>query len=69
MNVSDVLRTQGFRMVNDFTPGLYMQGSGRWESQTVKLNFSYRFGNKNVKGSKQRKTGTEDVNSRIKSGN
>lgn len=69
LNVSDVLRTQGWRSINDFTPGLYMKGNGRWESQTVKLNFNYRFGNKNVKGSRQRKTGTEDVNSRIKSGN
>ncbi|MFN0036130.1 MAG: TonB-dependent receptor domain-containing protein [Saprospiraceae bacterium] len=69
LNVSDVLGTQGWRSVNDFTPGLYMKGNGKWESQTVKLNFNYRFGNKNVKGSRQRKTGTEDVNSRIKSGN
>jgi len=69
LNVSDVLRTQGWRSINDFTPGLYMKGKGNWESQTIKLNFNYRFGNKNVKGSRQRKTGTEDVNSRIKSGN
>ncbi len=69
LNVGDILRTAGWRSVNDFTPGLYMVGSGNWESQNVKLNFSYRFGNKNVKGSRQRKTGAEDVNSRIKSGN
>ena len=69
LNVTDVLRTQGWNSINDFTPGLYMKGSGRWESQTVKLNFNYRFGSKDVKGSRQRKTGTEDVNSRIKSGN
>ncbi|MDO8365336.1 MAG: TonB-dependent receptor [Saprospiraceae bacterium] len=69
LNVGDVLGTAGWRSVNDFTPGLFMKGRGNWESQTVKLNFNYRFGNKNVKGSRQRKTGTEDVNSRIKSGN
>ncbi|MFN0216591.1 MAG: TonB-dependent receptor domain-containing protein [Saprospiraceae bacterium] len=69
LNVGDILGTQGWRSVNDFTPGLYMRGNGNWESQAVKLNFNYRFGNKNVKGSRQRKTGTEDVNSRIKSGN
>ncbi|MBK8193568.1 MAG: hypothetical protein IPK76_10305 [Lewinellaceae bacterium] len=46
-----------------------MTGRGNWESQTVKLNLNYRFGNKNIKGARQRKTGTEDVNSRIKSGN
>lgn len=69
LNVGDVLGTAGWRSVNDFTPGLYMQGRGNWESQTVKLNFSYRFGSNEIKGSRQRKTGTEDVNSRIKSGN
>lgn len=66
LNVGDIFKTSGFRMVNDFTPGLYMRGGGRNENQNVKLNFSYRFGNKNVKGSNQRKTGTEDVNSRMK---
>lgn len=67
--VGDVLGTAGWRSVNDFTPGLYMTGHGNWESQTVKMNFNYRFGNKNIKGARQRKTGTEDVNSRIKTGN
>ncbi len=67
--VGDVLGTAGWRSVNDFTPGLYMLGHGNWESQTVKLNFRYNFGNKNIKGARQRNTGTEDVNSRIKSGN
>jgi hypothetical protein len=69
LTVGDILGTAGWRSINDFTPGLYMVGSGNWESQTVKLNFNYNFGNKQVKGSRQRKTGTEDVNSRIKSGN
>lgn len=69
LNVGDVLGTAGFRSVNDFTPGLYMKAKGNWESQTVKLNFSYRFGSNDVKGSRQHKTGLEDVNSRIKSGN
>ena len=66
LRASDILGTTGWRMVNDFTPGLYMQGTGRNENQNVTLSFSYRFGNQNVKGSRQRKTGTEDVNSRIK---
>lgn len=69
LNVGDVLGTAGWRVVNDFTPGLYMLGHGNNESQTVKINFSYRFGNKNVKGSRQRKSGMEDVSSRIKTGN
>jgi hypothetical protein len=68
LNVGDVLGTAGWSSTNDFTPGLFMRGSGTWESQTVRLNVDYKFGNKNVKGSRQRKTGTEDVDSRIKSG-
>jgi hypothetical protein len=68
LTVGDVLGTAGWASVNDFTPGLYMTGRGTWESQTVRLNVDYKFGNKNVKGSRQRKTGTEDINSRIKSG-
>lgn len=68
LTMGDVLGTAGWSSVNDFTPGLYMTGSGTWESQTLRLNFDYKFGNKNVKGSRQRKTGTEDVDSRIKSG-
>jgi hypothetical protein len=68
LTVGDVLGTAGWNSVNDFTPGLYMTGRGTWESQTARLNVSYNFGNKNIKGARQRKTGTEDVNSRIKSG-
>ena len=68
LTMGDVLGTAGWSSVNDFTPGLYMTGNGTWESQTLRLNFDYKFGNKNVKGSRQRKTGTEDVDSRIKSG-
>ena len=49
LNVGDVLGTAGWSMTNDFTPGLYMVGSGHWERRNVKLNFNYRFGNKNVK--------------------
>ncbi len=68
LTMGDVLGNAGWSSVNDFSPGLYMTGSGTWESQTLRLNFDYKFGNKNVKGSRQRKTGTEDVDSRIKSG-
>jgi len=35
------------------------------ESRFVKLSFSWRFGNKNVKAARPRKTGIEDVQSRM----
>ncbi|MBK6933144.1 MAG: TonB-dependent receptor [Saprospirales bacterium] len=50
VSFGDILRTAGWASVNDFTPGLYMRGNGRWESRTVRFNLSYRFGNNNVKG-------------------
>ena len=65
LSFGDILRTAGWSNVNDFTPGLYMRANGRWESRTVRLNLNYRFGNKNIKGAQPRKTGIEDVNSRI----
>jgi iron complex outermembrane recepter protein len=69
ISIGDILRTAGWRSVNDFTPGLYMTGGGNWESRTYALNASYNFGNKNVMASRQRKSGLEEENRRIKSGN
>ena len=65
LSFGDILRTAGWSSVNDFTPGLYMRTNGRWESRTARFNLNYRFGNKNIKNAQQRKTGVEDVNSRI----
>lgn len=44
---------------------LFIVGSGGWESRQVRLNFSYRFGNKEVKAARQRATGVEDLNKRV----
>lgn len=68
LSFGDILHTAGWASVNDFTPGLYMIGRGTWESRTVRANFTYRFGNKNIKGARQRKTGQEDVSRRIGGG-
>ena len=68
LRVGDVLGTAGWGGENLYTPGLYMLAEGRWESQTVTLNFSYRFGSNEVKGARQRKTGLEDEKNRVKSG-
>ncbi len=67
VSFGDILHTAGWKSVNDFTPGLYMVGT--WESRTVRASFTYRFGNKNLKGARQRKTGLEDVSRRIGGGN
>lgn len=68
LSFGDILHTAGWKSVNDFTPGLYMTGQGTWESRTVRANFTYRFGSKNIKGARQRKTGLEDVSRRLGGG-
>ena len=44
---------------------LKIRGKGGWESRQVKLNFSYNFGNNQVKSSRKRETGLEDEKDRI----
>jgi iron complex outermembrane recepter protein len=68
-SAGDVLRTAGWSGSNGFTPGLKMNMNGTWESRTYTLTGTYRFGNKNVKSARQRKTGLEDEARRIKAGN
>lgn len=69
LRFGDILGTAGWGGKNLFTPGLQMTAKGTWESQTVTLNFSYRFGSAEVKGARQRKTGLEDESRRVKSRN
>ena len=45
--------------------GLYIEGTGGWESRNVRLNLSYNFGNSQVKGARKRKTGLEDESKRV----
>jgi len=68
LRFGDILGTAGWGGENLFTPGLKMTANGNWESQTVTLNFSYRFGSAEVKGARERKTGLEDESRRVKSG-
>lgn len=67
LRFGDILHTAGWSGENLFTPGLRMTADGNWESRTVTLNFSYRFGSAEVKGARQRKTGLEDEGRRVKS--
>jgi hypothetical protein len=47
-------------------PGAYMVASGRWESQQFKMNFTYRFGNSQIKANSTKKTGIEKETERAK---
>jgi hypothetical protein len=67
-SVSDVFHSMQFRGTNSFA-GQESKFSARWESQQLKLNFSYRFGNKQVKAARQRATGSEEETKRTQAGN
>ena len=68
VSVSDIFISQRWRGVNNFGD-LYMDASGGWESRQLRANFSYSFGNQNVKQSRRRQTGIEDEKNRVGSDN
>ncbi|MES2646788.1 MAG: TonB-dependent receptor [Bacteroidota bacterium] len=65
LSVTDVFKTMPWSANSDFG-GLKIRASGAWESRTLRLSFNYRFGNNDVKQSRQRKTGLESESGRIK---
>jgi len=46
--------------------GFTSQGSGGWESQAFRINFTYAFGSQTVKDARKRKVGLDDELNRIK---
>ncbi len=66
ISATDIFFTAPWKATNDFG-GTYIRGGGAWESRTFRVNFSWRFGNSQVKSSRQRKTGLESEANRIKS--
>ena len=68
LSVSDIFKTTRFRGESTFGD-LFMIASGINDSRRVRVNFSYLFGNAQVKGARKRKTGLSDESSRIKTGN
>lgn len=67
LTVSDIFKTMRWAGSGNFA-GMRTTASGRWESQQLKLNFTYRFGNTQVKAARQRKTGLEDESKRAADG-
>ncbi|HZI02196.1 MAG TPA: outer membrane beta-barrel protein, partial [Flavisolibacter sp.] len=61
---SDLFRRMPWSGISRFG-GLVIDAGGGWESRLLKLNFTYRFGNNEVKAARQRKTGLEDFNNRV----
>ncbi len=65
LSVTDIFFTNPWTASSNFG-GLYINGSGRNESRTVRLAFTWRFGNSQVKAARQRQTGLETEAKRIK---
>ena len=62
-SVSDIFRTLKWKGTSDYA-GQHSVAAGNFESRQLKLNFTYRFGNSQVKAARQRKTGAEEENKR-----
>lgn len=65
--VSDIFKTLKFQGTSNFA-GQYLVASGNFESRQFKVNLTYRFGNNQVKASRNRKTGTDDESKRVGGG-
>lgn len=68
LNISDPFWLNQFRgqaMVQDIN----FQVRSRWESRRIALSFTYRFGNQNVKGARERNSATTAEQNRVKAGN
>ncbi|MFT3825828.1 MAG: TonB-dependent receptor [Chitinophagaceae bacterium] len=63
-SVSDIFRTLKWKGTSNFS-GQTLVASGNFESRQLKLNFTYRFGNNQVKAARQRKTGVDDESKRV----
>lgn len=64
LTLTDIFRGMPWTGVSEFG-GLLIRASGGWESRQVRLNFSYRLGNDQMKAARKRKTGLQDEAKRI----
>ncbi|MEO6456210.1 MAG: TonB-dependent receptor [Ginsengibacter sp.] len=66
VSFTDVFHTLKWKGISDFG-GAYLIASGNFESQQLKVNFSYRFGNSQVKAARQRKAAADEESKRLNS--
>ena len=64
VSVSDIFNTLHFTAVSDFA-GQYLRATGGSESRQLKVYFTYKFGNTQLKTARQRKTGAEEEGKRV----
>ena len=67
VSFTDVFKTLQWKGISDFA-GSHLEASGNFESQQLKVNFSYRFGNSQVKAARQRKASADEENKRLNGG-
>lgn len=67
VSFTDVFNTASWSAIQEID-GLYMEAQGGWESQQLRISFSYLFGNDQLKASRNRKTGIDDEKNRIGGG-
>jgi len=67
LSMNDIFYTSPWSGRSDFG-GMVLSGTGAYDSRKFGINFSYLFGNQNVR-SRKRKTGSESESNRIKSDN
>ncbi len=65
LSITDAFWTSYWRSENHFG-GLDVVGSGKDESRTLRLSFSYRFGSSQVAAARERRTGLEAEKGRIR---
>jgi iron complex outermembrane recepter protein len=63
-SVSDIFHTMPYSYSSSFA-GQYLVASGDYESRQLKLYFTWRFGNKQVKAASRHVIGAEDENKRV----
>jgi len=67
LTYTDVLNTAPWDSYNTYA-GIVIRAHGNWESQQFRVSFTWRFGNKQMKASRQRTTGSESEQKRIGGG-
>ena len=67
LNFNDVWNTIGFYGTSDFA-GQKLIATAWWEPRRIVLSFNYRFGNNQLKSTRQRRTGIDEESSRASSG-
>jgi hypothetical protein len=66
LNVNDIFWMNRFTGTANFND-INMRVRSTWPSRQVRVSFTYRFGNQNVKGARQRNTGSDDLQKRVQS--